>query len=213
MKFFVRSIEEDKSTKNIINVLSALDDFIINRSVSKTNEIVEFGNYFHSNGYEKQTRKARENEFQEEAFILNKYYEIEERRERQLIQETIRELSYQERQEAFRLTDVIFDIKESKIITLCLGNSETIEFTYKKVLKQNEVAPLRFELFSYVAYAIHKFKSSEIVIRIMKRSDKPLLAGISIKNKKWRPLRVYEFMESVDKLDLNVRYTELPMRK
>ena len=59
-----------------------------------------------------------------------------------------------------------------------------------------------------MAYAI-KLGSAGIVVRTKKSSGRPELFGISIENGIWKPLRVYEFMEASDPLDLDARYTEI----
>lgn len=208
LEFFMRRIEDDKSVANIISTLAIINGCIINHPGSKNNEIFDFGNFFIANGYEDFTRKERQKAFGgNEAFILNKYYEIAEKIERQEILEAIEDLSFAERYEALTLTDKIFKIKGSKIVTLSTEDGP-IEFNYEKTLKSNEIAPLKNEFFSYMAYAI-KLGNAEIVVRTKKSSGRPEIFGISIEDSVWKPLRVYEFMEASDSLDLDARYTEI----
>lgn len=213
LEFFTRNVENDKSVTNIISVLSILNGYILNHPGSKSSEIFDFGNYFIANGYEALTRKDRKKAFGEkEALILNLYYEIAEKIERQEILEMIEDLSPKERYEAMTLTNAIFNINENKIVTLSTEDGP-IEFHYDKKYKSNEIEALKQELFNYMAYAII-LGSAGLIVRIKRKSARDDIFGITIQDGKWRPLKVYELMESTPgNLDFGVRYTELSMKK
>lgn len=213
IEFFIRNVENDKSVTNIISVLSIINGYILNHPGSKSSEIFDFGNYFIANGYEALTRKDRKKAFGEkEALILNLYYQIAEKIERQEILEMIEDLSPKERYEAITLTNAVFDINENKVITLSSVDGTT-EFTYSKNIKVNEREILKKEFFNYMAYAI-MLGNAGLVVRIKRKPARDDIFGITIQDGKWRPLKVYELMESTPgNLDFGVRYTELPIKK
>jgi len=213
LEFFSRNIENDKSVTNIISVLSILNGYILNHPGSKSTEIFDFGNFFIANGYEALTRQKRKNAFGgNEALILNLYYKIAEKIERQEILEMIKDLSPKERYEAMTLTNEIFSINENKVVTLSLEDGDT-EFTYGKNIKVSEREILKKELYIYMAYAIMQ-GTGGLIVRIKRKSARDDIFGITIRAGKWRPLKVYELMESTPgNLDFGVRYTELSMKK
>lgn len=210
--FYMRNIDNDKSLTNIMRALSILNGHILNHPGSRSAEIFDFGNFFIANGFEALTRDERKKAFGgNEAFIINKYYEIAEEIERQEILEIIKELSPEDRNEALSLTNVIFDINENKTVTLSTADGP-IEFQYEKKIESNTIEALRQELFNYMAYAI-KLKSAGVVVRIKRKSARDDIFGITIQDGKWRPLRVYELMERTPgNLDFGVRFTELLMK-
>ncbi len=209
LEFFIKNIVDNKSVKNIIRVLSIINGHILNHVGCSSSEIYDFGNYFIANGYELLTRQERKKSFGgNDALILNRYYEIAAKIEREEILEMIEDISPEESYEALTLTNAIFNINnEAKIITLSTEDGPT-EFRYGKKYKSNEIEVLKQEFFNYMAYAIVQ-GTAGIIVRI-KKKPKDLLLGIKINNGKWEPLRVYEFIEEYEEgLDLSVRYTEI----
>jgi hypothetical protein len=210
VEYFIKNTQADKSAKKMAQLLAYINSFVFNQAELKRKEIEEFGDYFFSNGYGEITRDERTHFFGEnDAYVLNIYYEICEEEERKRIQEEIEDISPEQRCEAMALTDEIFRIKENKVVTLSTLDGP-ITFTYNQDSnKHTEI--LKQEFFNYVAYAI-KLGMGGVVVRI-KKKPKDWLLGIRISNGKWEPLRAYEFMEKyVNELDLSVQYTELPMR-
>lgn len=208
LEFFLRNTQTDKSEENMIQLISHLNSFIFSKIESKYREILEFGDYFFANGLEMYTSKAREEAFGEiDAFILNTYYKISEKDEAKRILEEIKDISFEERYEAMTLTDEIFNIKENKVVTLSTLDGP-IEFTYNQESKKHYEI-LRQEFFNYIAYyAIKLGGTAGIVVRI-KKKQRDELFGVEIAGGTWRPLKVYEFMEAAEGLDLTVRYTEI----
>ena len=211
LEFFINNIDDDKSAKNIIRVLSIINGYILNHQGSRSTEIFDFGNFFIGNGYEEFTRQERKKAFGgKEPLILNKYYEIAGKIERQEIIEMIETIGSEEIYEAMTLTDSIFDITDDKVIILSTEDGP-IEFKYDKSSQQHYDV-LKREFFDYMCYAI-LLGTAGIVVRI-KNKPKDLLLGIRIDGGAWYPLPVYEFIEEcVDELDMSVRYTELPIRQ
>lgn len=211
LEFFIKNIGDDKSVKNIIRVLSIINGYILNHQGSRSTEIFDFGNFFIANGYEEFTRQERKKAFGgKEPLILNKYYEIAGKIERQQIIEMIEDISPEEIYEAMTLTDSIFNIKDDKVILLSIEDGP-IEFKYDKSSKQHYEV-LKREFLDYMCYAV-RLGTAGIVVRI-KKKPKDLLLGIRIDGGAWYPLPVYEFIEEyVDELDMSVRYTELPIRQ
>lgn len=210
LEFFINNIDDDKSVKNILRVLSIINGYVLNHQGTYSTEIFDFGNFFIANGLEEFTRQERKKAFEgKEPLILNKYFEIAGKIERQEIIEMIEEISHEEIFEAMTLTDSIFDITDDKVIILSIEDGP-IEFKYDKSSKQHYDV-LKKEFFDYMCYAI-MLGTAGIVVRI-KKKPKDLLLGIRIDGGGWHPLPVHEFIENyVDELDMSVRYTELPMR-
>lgn len=205
--FFIRNIETNKTTVNLIRVLSIINGYILNHAGSSSLEIYDFGNYFIANGYELLTRQERKEFFGgNDALVLNRYYEITEAIQRQEVLEMIKGMNPKESFDALTLANAVFEIKENKVVTLS-SEEGPIEFHYDKKYKSNEIEVLKQEFFNYMSYAI-MLGNAGIVVRI-KKKPKDLLCGIKIQNGIWRPLPVYEFMDMDKELDLSVRYTEI----
>ena len=211
LEFFINNIDDDKSVKNILRVLSIINGYVLNHQGTYSTEIFDFGNFFIANGYEEFTRQERKKAFGgKEPLILNKYYEIAGKIERQEIIEMIEDISPEKIYEAMTLTDSIFDITDDKVIILFIEDGP-IEFKYDKLSKQHYEV-LKREFLDYMCYAI-LLGTAGIVARI-KNKPKDLLFGIRIVGGVWYPLPVHEFIEEyVDELDMSVRYTELPIRQ
>ena len=207
LEFFINNIDDDKSVKNILRVLSIINGYVLNHQGTYSTEIFDFGNFFIANGYEEFTRKQRKKAFGgKEPLILNKYFEIAVKIERQEILKTIEDINHEEIFEALTLTDSIFDITDDKVIILSTEDGPT-EFKYNKSSLQHYDV-LKKEFFDYMCYAI-MLGNAGIVVRI-KKNTKELLFGIRIVGGVWYPLPVHEFIEDyVDELDMSVQYTEI----
>ena len=205
LEYFIRNTV-DKSEKNVVQTLAHMNSFTICQTERKRKEIEEFGNYFVSNGLEEYSRDERIKFFgRDDAYILNIYFNLIDEEEQKRILEEIQDISHNQYIEAMTLTDKIFQIKESKEVTLTTLDGP-VTFTYHKENMTHKDA-LKREFFNYIAHAI-MYSSADIVVRIMKK-PKPLLFGIEVEGGTWRPLPVYEFMENEKELDLNVMYTEI----